>query len=145
MYSAFLALPVEIIHHIIDTIGLQFFRYSIALLYLITDFLLVWKNANGKLVIKKFINTVLRKRVFATDTIAPPTKITEAKGQPDNATSAHIPAPRQEQPDNSMPGVILDSTGKEQPPSIPDLAPITTQEQSYTFLPGFIPAMDQER
>ena len=55
-----------------DIAGLYFLMTDILFLYLITDFFLVWKNTDGKKVIKKFINTVLHKRVSTSDTTIPP-------------------------------------------------------------------------
>ena len=70
-----------------DISGLSTLLNDITLLYLLTDFLLVWKNKNGKQVIKKLINTVFGKQVCSSyDAIPAPTGTTAIDGQPSSYT-----------------------------------------------------------
>ena len=57
-----------------DIAGLYVVLSDILFLYLITDFFLVWKNADGKQVIKKFVNAILHKRVCTSDMTMPAIK-----------------------------------------------------------------------
>ena len=60
--AAVIAKLTEVVPVLKDIKGLQFFVCDIALLYNITDFLIVWKNKDGKQAIKKLIGPVWRKR-----------------------------------------------------------------------------------
>ena len=74
---------VALIPVIQDITGLFLFLADILFLYLITDFFLVWKNSDGKQVIKKLINTVLRKEVCTSDTTLPSSTNTTGQRPPD--------------------------------------------------------------
>ena len=117
-YSAFSAsiLIVRGIPFTRDIKGISFFLSDITLLYLITDFLLVWKNQNGKQVIKKLINTILRKQVCGSHNAMPPpistTTTGQQKGNPANPSPA--PSPSKDQTDPTNPPLPAPSTDLEQ-------------------------------
>ena len=79
-----------------DMRGLFFILADFTLLHLVTDFLLVWKNENGKHVIKKLINTVLRKRVFDIDSVGSFTP-SSTSSQQQSSTDILVPLPPQSQ------------------------------------------------
>ena len=135
VYSAMviLLIPVETIPALQNITGLNFLVNDLTLMYIITDFLLVWKNENGKQVIKKFINTVLYKQVFTMGTSVPPVvNAPPVKGPQNATTNTPIIGSVQERPDNSVLGL-----------SIPSVEHGKDQEQLYSSMPGFIPALDQ--
>ena len=135
IYSAMviLLIPIRRIPVLKSITGLNFLVNNLTLTYLITDFLLVWKNESGKQVIKKFINTVLCKQVLTVGTNVPPPTNTLHNNPQQNVTSKTlITGSIQEPPGNSALGL-----------SIPDVEHGKDQDKSNPSMPRFTPVLHQ--
>ena len=126
-YSAVLFIIVLLreIPVIQDIGGVFFLLYDFTILYLVTDFLLIWKNKNGKHVIKKLINTVLGKQIFSIESVA---------SAPTSTTSNQ----KHSSTDNL---VAIRTLGQELPHIV---TPALNQEQPHTYIPSSVTASDEE-
>ena len=148
---------LQVIPTIQNTNGLQFFIYDFILTYTITDFLIVWKNTDGKKVIKKLINIILRRQVFNTRTIPPVPapashrecmttassglvadsgqqqlgigKLTSGQMQPVESTSTPMSGTNQNQPDIISPDPVL--TSGQEPLALISPDPVVVSGQEW--------------
>ena len=110
-----------------DIGGLFFILSDFTLLYVVTDFLLIWKNKNGKHVIKKLINTVLGKQVFGYEGVI---------SAPLSSTS--------NQKQSSTNNLVAICTSDEETPHT--ISPAFNQEQpnTYVHVSSLVTAADEE-
>ena len=112
--------------------GSQFFLFDLILTYNIADFLVVWKNKDGKQAIKKLINTIARKQVCHSDAVVP-LPMPAANQEPPPAVP--VTGSGQQQVDNDPPAPVP-ASGQTQPDrSIPAPTTVADQEQLSTSLP----------
>ena len=114
--------------------GLHFFAFDLILTYNIADFLVIWKNKDGKRAIKKLINTIARKQIFANDAVvsAPPPQ------QPAASNSAPVAASgRQHRQDNMGTPAPIPASGHRTRPDSSTSAPVhaSDRKQPNTAIP----------
>ena len=135
-YSAvlFIIVVLRLFPAIRDKGGVLFLLYDFTLLYLVTDFLLIWKNKNGKHVIKKLINTVLQRQVFSIESVASaPTSSTSNQKQSSTDNLVPTPTPSQELPRSVTPMTVIE---KQLNTLTPPPAIASGEDQQDTSLPA---------
>ena len=145
-YSAagFFLMSLQVIPIIKHMNGLHFFVFDLILTYNIADFLVIWKNKDGKRAIKKLINAIARKQIFGNDAVVsapPPRQPTTSNFAPVTASGRQhcqanmgTPAPvptscHQTRPCSSNPAPVCASNRKQPSTAIPTTILLSGRKQ----------------